>query len=197
MILMQGSKAKKIDVKQGTDIWLALRKNFVCASEVSAIMGMNPYKTRQEVLDEKLGLREPDLDNSRMRRGRELEPIARKQAEKILDELFIPEVYVSEEYSFMCASYDGVSFDKKYILEVKCTNKKNHELAKHGKIPEYYYPQIQHQISILQVDFCYYYSFDGDRGIIVQVPRDEEFIKKMIEQEREFYNEMIHLRKIA
>jgi putative phage-type endonuclease len=193
-MITQGSKAKKIDVKQGSDLWLALRKQFVCASEASAIMGMNPWCSRQEVLERKLGLIPEVQENDAMRRGKELEPLARSCAEKQIDELFIPEVYVSKEYAFMCASYDGVSLDKKKILEVKCANKKNHELAKKQKIPDYYRPQIQHQISILDIDFCYYYSFDGDRGIVVQVARDEEFIKKMIEMEWEFYEELSFLR---
>lgn len=189
---MQGSKAKKIDVKQGSDEWLDLRKNYVCASDSIIILGLSPWRTRQELLEEKLGLREPQPVNSAMLRGQLLEPKARAAAENELNELFIPEVYVSEEYPFMCASYDGVSFDKKSILEVKCTNKKNHELSKNGKIPDYYMPQVQHQISILDVDFCNYYSFDGSCGFVVRVPRDEEFIKRMIEMEYEFYQEMIN-----
>jgi predicted phage-related endonuclease len=102
----------------------------------------------------------------------------------------MPEVYSSIERPFMLASLDGVCIDNKIILEVKCTNKKNHELAKNGKIPDYYMPQVQHQISVCDVDQCHYFSFDGSCGVIVVVDRDEDYIKRMIEMEHEFYQEM-------
>ncbi len=187
---MQGSKAKKINVKQGSDIWLALRRQYVCASDAPIVMSISPWRTRGELLDEKRGLIPPQPINSSMERGMMLEDKARKCAEEMLDMLFLPEVYVSNEYPFMCASYDGISFDYKSILEIKCTNKKNHALAKAGQIPDYYIPQVQHQIAVYGADECIYYSFDGEDGIVVRVPRDDIFIARMIIEEEQFYQEM-------
>jgi predicted phage-related endonuclease len=90
----------------------------------------------------------------------------------------------------MLASMDGVCIDNKLILEVKCTNKKNHEMAREGKIPDYYIPQVQHQIAVCCVDQCHYFSFDGNSGIVVVVDRDDKFIERMIAMEWEFYQEM-------
>lgn len=188
---MQGSKARKIDVVQGSDEWLAMRRQYVCASDSPIVMGISPWRTRGELLDEKRGLIPPPVINSAMQRGMMLEGKARQCAESMLDMLFIPEVYVSNEYPFMCASYDGVSLDGKHILEIKCTNKKNHALAKSGQIPDYYIPQVQHQIAVYGADECIYFSFDGEKGIIVRVPRDDIFIARMIIEEEQFYQEMI------
>jgi putative phage-type endonuclease len=182
--------AVKHDVEQGSDEWLELRRKHITASESLIIMGLSPWRTREQLLHEKLGLIPPQEVNSAMLRGQLLEPKARSCAEEMLGTLFIPEVLQGIENPFMLASMDGVCIDNKYILEIKCTSKKNHELAKNGKIPDYYYPQVQHQISVCDVDFCYYFSFDGSSGIVVEVERDDKFINRMIEIEYEFYQEM-------
>lgn len=192
MTIMQGRKVNAIrhDVEQGSSIWLELRKKHITASDAGIICNMSPWRTRQELLEEKLELREPQQTNSAMLRGQLLEPKARACAEEMLGTLFLPEVYSSIEHPFMLASLDGVCIDNKMILEVKCTNKKNHELAREGKIPDYYYPQVQHQISVCDIDECHYFSFDGSSGVVVVVKRDDEFIKRMIDLEYEFYQEM-------
>ena len=191
-MITQGRKVNAIrhDIEQGSKQWLDLRSKHVTASESLIILGMSPWRTREQLLQEKLGLIPSQEVNSAMLRGQLLEPKARACAEEMLGTLFIPEVFTSIKHPYMLASLDGVCIDNKYILEVKCTNKKNHGMAREGKIPDYYYPQIQHQISVCDVDFCYYFSFDGDSGVIVEVERDDEFIDRMIEMEYEFYQEM-------
>lgn len=193
----QGRKvnANRIDTEQGSDYWLHLRKKHITASDSLIIMGLSPWRTRQELLEEKLGLREPQPVNSSMLRGQVLEPKARSCAEDMLGTLFVPEVYQSYEHPWMLASLDGVCIDNKLILEIKCTSKKNHALAKNGKIPDYYIPQIQHQIAVCQVDKVHYFSFDGSSGVVVVVERDEAFIENMIENEFQFYQELIKYNK--
>jgi putative phage-type endonuclease len=203
MILTQGRKVNAIkhNVEQGSPEWLALRRKHVCASDAFEVMGLSKWTSRQEALERKQGIRPEKEHNYLMERGIKLEPVARRMAEQMLDNLFIPGVYTSIQYPFMLASLDGVCIDNKMILEVKCTNKKNHELAKNGKIPDYYMPQVQHQIAVCQVDCCNYESFIElgkspitnmpiYEGVIVVVARDDAFIERMIEMEWEFYQEM-------
>lgn len=192
MILTQGRtvQGNRINMQQGTDEWLQYRKSKICASDAAVIMGLSPWRTREQLLQEKLGLIQPQPINSAMKRGMLLEPKARSLAEEMLGTLFLQEVIQSHEYPWMCASYDGICIDNKLILEIKCTNKKNHDLSKEGKIPDYYIPQVQHQMAVCCVDCCHYFSFDGNSGVVVAVDRDDEFIKRMIEMEYEFYQEM-------
>ena len=174
---------------QGSPEWLALRKKMITASEATIIMGLSPWTTRDQLLQEKLGLVEPRPVTSAMRRGSELEPIARRCYEEQTGNMMAPDVVIHQN-GWMMASLDGISIDEKLILEIKCTNKTNHELAKNGKIPVYYMPQVQHQIYVCNVDICHYYSFTGSDGIVVPVLRDNEYIARMIELEHEFYQEM-------
>jgi putative phage-type endonuclease len=183
------------EMTQGSVEWKTLRKTKITASDASTIMGLNPWMTRQELLEEKLGLRPEREVNFRMQRGIQLEPEARRCYESMTGNLMAPDVKVHKGINWMMASLDGISIDEKLILEIKCTHKKNHFLAKNGEIPTYYFPQIQHQISCCGVDMCHYFSYNCDvpfldDGIVVVVKRDDEFIKKMIEMEFEFYEEM-------
>lgn len=179
------------DMQQGTDAWLELRKTKVTATDAMAIMGVSPWTNALELWQEKVGLKEPKSINSAMTRGMLLEPKARACYEKMTGELMLPEVVLHPVDDWMMASLDGLSLDRKKILEIKCTSRKNHDIAKNGQIPEYYIPQVQHQIYVAGVDTCEYFSFDGVDGVVVVVRRDDAYIARMIEKEREFYHCMI------
>jgi putative phage-type endonuclease len=180
---------------QGTEAWKELRYTKITASDASVILGVNPWMTRDNLLKQKLRLFPETIINSSMQRGIDLEPIARKRFEQMTGILVVPDVKIHPINDWMMVSLDGISIDEKDIVEIKCTNKKNHELAKNGIIPGIYYPQVQHQISVCGVDSCHYFSFDGHDGIIVLVERDDNFINEMIEKEYEFYKEMCELRE--
>jgi putative phage-type endonuclease len=181
---------------QGSTEWIQFRKKGIGASDAAIIIGANSWRTREELLHEKLGWIDPQPINERMQRGIDLEPIARSYAENEFHTLFIPQVHVNPLYNWMYASLDGISLDGKILLEIKCTNKKNHELAKKGKIPEYYKPQLQHQMAVTGHDRCHYLSFDGCDGVVVIEYRDNAYIEYMIALEQEFHNEMMKLKDL-
>lgn len=178
---------------QGSDCWIQYRKNFVCASESATILKISPFQTALELWEEKLGIRKPKPINSAMQRGMILEPKARHLFEEKTGMLMVSDVKIHNIETWLLASLDGISICGKEILEIKCTSKKNHEMAKTGKIPEHYYPQIQHQIFVCGVDRCHYCSFDGTDIVVVVVYRDNNYIASMIEKERKFYECLITL----
>jgi len=179
-----------IQLEQGSQQWLDFRKKGVGASDAIIIAGLSPWRTREQLLLEKRGLIEPQPVNSSMNRGMMLEPKARRCAEEMFETLFLPEVRISPVYPWCYASLDGICIDNKILLEIKCTSKKNHALAKEGKIPEYYKPQLQHQMYVCGFDKCHYFSFDGEEGVIVIEHRDQEYIDNLVELEKKFYEEM-------
>jgi len=180
-----------MNLQQGTEAWHAFRRTRVGASDAVIIAGLSPWMTKYQLWCEKLGLIEPQPINSSMQRGMILEPVARRCYEKMTGIDVVPTIRVSKEFPWCFASLDGISLDEKTIVEIKCTNKKNHAMAKDGKIPPYYMPQVQHQIYVCGLDSCDYFSYDGSSGILVTVPRDDAYISRLIEMEKEFYNCMI------
>lgn len=178
-----------LDLEQGSQEWLSLRKTKITATDASIIMGVNPWKNIKQLYDEKKSDVNPLYMNSRMQRGVDLEPIARDEFIFQTGIFVSPKVVVNGNYM---ASLDGMSACGNYILEVKCPNEKDHALAVKGKVPEHYYPQLQHQIYVCNVQFVYYFSYDGNEGVIVKVKRDDEYINKMIIEENKFYECLIN-----
>lgn len=178
-----------IDMEQGSAEWLALRKKKVTATDAVVIMGENPWKKPSQLLKEKLSNENNTFSNKAMDDGRRLEPIAR--------DLFIlqtgikvkPVVVVKDDWAM--ASLDGMSDDMK-IVEIKCPNKKEvHDMAIAGQVPSYYRSQLQHQMFVTGVEEMYYFSFDGIDGVIVPVKRDDEYISRMVVEEKKFFDKMM------
>lgn len=168
---------------QGSSEWLALRKTKITATDANSIMGVNPWKTKEKLLLEKISDDE-QIQTPAMKRGLDLEPFARDLFSIKTGISVHPEVIIKD---WAMASLDGISDCGKYIVEIKCPGKKDHECALNGNVPEHYFPQLQHQMYVCNLDSLFYYSFDGFDGIIVDVHRDQEYIDKMIEKELDFF----------
>lgn len=178
-------------MKQGTAEWLEWRKNKIGASDAAAIMGMSPWKTPYQLWLEKVGVIE-NTQNAAMKRGSEMEEQARWVFCDDLSIAVYPSVEVHAKYPWMIASLDGRDAERKIIVEIKCPGAKDHALALKGEIPEKYYAQLQHQMTVCDLNGMWYYSYDGKHGVAVHVDRDEEFIEKMLDAELRFYDCMIN-----
>lgn len=173
-----------VDVEQGSKEWLDLRKTKITATDSCIIMGASHWKTRIQLYHEKLSNDAPFPPNERMQRGIDLEPIARDLFNVKSGWDMKPAVIVND---WAMASLDGRDNSIGCIVEIKCPGEKDHAIALQGKIPDHYYPQLQHQIWVAGVQIAYYFSFDGVDGVIVKVKRDDEYIEKMIAEEFKFY----------
>jgi len=178
-----------IPLEQGSQNWLDYRKTRIGASDAASIMGVG-FSTPLELWKEKLGLVTKEV-TSRMQRGTDLEPMAREAFIKEQEVFVAPAVIESKEHTWMFASVDGLSYDGKTLVEIKCPNQKDHALALEGKIPEKYFPQLQHQMLVLNLEMMYYFSFDGNQGARVLVYADSEYQRTLIAKERDFYKKLI------
>ncbi len=172
------------DLQQGTPEWLSLRKTKITATDASIIMGASHWKTKIQLYYEKLSDSPPSPPNERMQRGIDLEPVARDLFILQTGILVSPKVVVKD---WAMASLDGIDYSGHHLVEIKCPGAKDHAVAVSGKVPDHYYPQLQHQMYVCDVEEMYYFSFDGVDGIIVKVVRDNDYIAKMIEEEKKFY----------
>jgi putative phage-type endonuclease len=180
-----------ISLIQGSNEWLDYRKTRIGASDAASIMGVG-FQTPLEKWKEKLGLITIEK-NSAMQRGQQLEPIARRTFIEQTGIYVEPMVVESIEHPWLFASLDGLSCDLKdeVAVEIKCPNAKDHELAMQGKIPEKYFPQLQHQMLVLNLDMMYYFSFDGSQGVTVLTYADSEYQRALVAKEQEFYKKLI------
>lgn len=174
-----------LDIEQGSPKWLALRKTKLTATDTAKIMNLSPFCTPLQLWEEKLGLRKPSELNDKMREGLLLEEKARDFLNRHYHFKLKPVVLQSGIYEFMMASLDGM--DGKNVAEIKC-GEASHKLAIEDKIPSYYFAQCQKQMLVSETTSMLYFSYrSDDNNKLILVNRDEEFIEKIIEAEKEFY----------
>ncbi len=179
-------------LEQRTDAWVKFRKNMIGASDAPIIMGESPWKTPYQLWLEKMDQGgDPFETNYAMERGNRLEDIAIESFNRKMGLAMKPKVVISENIPWMMASLDGITPCRKFILEVKCPGNEDHALAIAGHIPQKYYAQVQHQLAVTDLNMAYYYSFDGEDGVVVHVNRDDEYIDKMRVEENKFYRCMV------
>ena len=143
--------------------WLVNRKG-IGGSDASAILGLNPYKTNQELWMEKKGQMSPvDISGkSYVKYGNDAEPLLR--ALFALDypeykvEYYDNNMIINKKYPWAHASLDGELMDpdgRRGILEIKTTNiLQSIQWEKwDNRIPDNYYIQVLHYLLVTEYDF--------------------------------------------
>lgn len=101
---------------ESRDQWLALRRQDVTASTAGALLGLHPYVSAWSLWAEKTGLVSSDAPpNAAMERGLELEPIAIKRIEKMLNPEWMEsggKDYYRDTKARLGATPDCVLYDK-------------------------------------------------------------------------------------
>src|SRR5690606_34059824 len=144
-----------INLIQGSSEWLILRKSKITATDAPIIMGESPYKSKKELYLEKIDPNFELKSNDRMRRGTDLEPVARQMFILTTGVYVEPRVVLKE---WAMASLDGIDETGKIIVEIKCPGIKDHEKALNGHVPDHYFAQLQHQMYVCDVDKSFYFS---------------------------------------
>ena len=188
--------------------WLKARGNTVGGSDASAVVGMNPYKTNEELWLEKTGQVIPEdiSDKPYVEYGTKAEPLLRELFKLDFPEyqVFYEEnnLFLNDKYPWGHYSADGWLMDKegrRGILEIKTTEiLQSMQKEKWNKrIPDNYYVQCLHGLMIMEADFVVLKAqlktvFDGIPYIQVKhypIERSdvEADIRYLAEEERRFY----------
>jgi len=193
-----------IMIEQGTPEWHELRRGKVTASRVADILAKTKTGTsasRQNYLIE-LALQrttkaiEPSYTNAAMEWGTATEPQARV-AYEVNTSNFVDQVPFIDHPTiegFGCSPDGLVGADG--LLEIKCPNSATHwEYYKAKEPPKKYFIQMQAQMSVTGAKWCDFVSFDPrmperSQLLIVNVPRDPEFIVYMEAEIKIFLDEV-------
>lgn len=176
---------------QNTPQWLKWRKSKIGASDAPIILNVSPWTSPLQLWERKLDIAPEQKESSAMSRGKALEEEARMSFMELTQIAVEPKIVEHEKYSWMIASLDGLSWSKKYAVEIKCPGREDHLSALAGVVPPKYIPQLQHQLAVTSLDMIYYYSYDGRNNACIEVQRDQEYIDKLIAEELKFYKCMV------
>lgn len=105
------------------------RWRYIGGSDIPAIMGISPFKTRFQLLQEKAQIIEPDFKgNEYTEYGNVMEPKIRDYVNETLGRNFAPDVLMNGDFRF---NLDGLDRECCQVLEIKTTSQI------HGKLEDY------------------------------------------------------------
>lgn len=191
---------KEIRLAQRSPEWLSWRAQGLGGSDAACVIGISPWKTRFELLQEKYGALhgEPpkSFDSFAMARGRRLEPVV-AEAYRDFTGFHVEDVCAEHDtLPFIRASFDGYVRDKNLPIEIKCPNKVAHTQALNGTVPEYYVPQCHHLMCVAGSDRLHYISYSDyfplhSRLAIVTLRASKEQLDALLEAHAEFWEEVL------
>ena len=192
---LQSSCFTIVDLSQGTPEWLEWRNDGIGASDAPIIMGENPWKSAAELLEVKCGRARESDRNAAVARGIELEPEARRVYISRTGTLVQPACLQSGSYDWLRASVDGLSYRADAVVEIKCGESVYRKTRQYGRVPDYYYGQLQHILAVTglpSIDFfCY---LPGFSELLVPVARDDNYIGQLLNTEFQFWTQVLGAR---
>jgi len=159
--------------------WLKYRTMGIGGSDVSAIAGINPYRSVFQLWLEKTGQVEPTESGSECAHfGTILEPIVKQEfTERTGIEITEPKyLYQHKDYPFMLANLDGVvTVDgEDCIFEAKTASAYKQD-EWDGHIPPEYMLQIQHYMAVTGLKRTYIAALIGGNHFVYHIiERDDE-----------------------
>jgi putative phage-type endonuclease len=177
--------------EQGTEEWLAWRRQGIGASEIGTIMGDNPYETLTQIWEFKIGLRPPKTQSAAMIRGHRLEPAIRRVYETaIAGADFKPFCAEHDTLPWIMASLDGLSQSQTRVLEIKATSSMTVWLENSFGLVTYYWWQCQQQLLVTdaeQVDLlCWMPDSEDGPPLLFHIRPNPDAQMRLVRQSVEF-----------
>jgi len=166
---------KLVNLTQGSADWYQHRAAHFNASETAAMLGISPYKTRDELLREKATGLAPEVDAATQQRfdeGHRFEALARPLADVLIGEELYPCVGVLEGTK-LSASFDGQTMDETIIWEHKTINNElRAAMPEDGSwqaLPLHYRAQLEQQLIVSNADKALFMaSAFNDEGEVIE-----------------------------
>ncbi|HTJ62140.1 MAG TPA: YqaJ viral recombinase family protein [Candidatus Saccharimonadales bacterium] len=176
------------------------RTQFIGGSDVAAILGFSPYRTRLQVWEEKVGLSHRFEANAHTTRGTKLEAIAANEySEKYGVDLRRMNTRVRHpSYPFLTALIDRRVVGRRALVELKCPSLGMYSKMKRTGLGEDYICQMHHYLNLMDFDEGFWGVFCADQWDMMQVPvtRDETLERSMTERLVAFWQNHV-LTKVA
>ncbi len=183
------------EVQQRTPEWFELRVGKITGSRIGSVLGVNPYKSRTELLQEMAlemnGVSSDFKGNEATRHGELHEPVAisayQQETGYTVNEQGI---ILHSEYNFLAYSPDGLvttGSGEDRLLEIKCPY--SNRIPR--QIPAYYKAQVQLGMEVMNLDECDFYYWTKNRTLLLTGRRSEGWFGSILPQLIEFHEELI------
>ena len=155
-----------INVKQGTDEWLAERLKHLTASEAPIMMGVSKVMSRDDLLTYKTTKQQQVVSGFTQRifdKGHEAEAKARPILEKNIGEELYPVVGCEVIDGLpLWVSLDGMTMSEEIIFEHKQYNKELFDIVNSGgDLPAFIFWQLEQQLLVSKAKKAIFVVSDG------------------------------------
>ena len=188
---------------QRTPEWYEVRKGLMTASNAAAALGIKPYDSFRG--DPKAACIDQIVSgsfkgNAATRHGCEHEDAVRDRYCAIAGETALEfGLIVHREFPWLAASPDGITLNGQ-MIEIKCPR---HRDIVPGHVPHHYYPQVQTQMEVCDLDSCAFVQWKPARFTkdaqeifdVVIVPRDRAWFARHKEDLLSFYHDLMRTRE--
>lgn len=184
--------------------WLLERRNGIGGSDAGAVMGLNKWASPLTVYLDKKGLNH-FAGNQSTERGSWLEEPIREKAKEALGVMIeeCPYMFTSATHPFMSANIDGLVYiqEEKEINGISLSGLGGHEIKttqrgdgfSEHEVPDSYFAQVQHYMAVLDLPWFILSAYCIDRHAFCHyvIQRDDAFISRLIEAEKDFWENFI------
>lgn len=162
---------------QGSAEWLAQRVGRITGSRVAAVLGLDKYKTRDELMREMVrehhGAEREFTGNAATAHGHEHEDDAVDLYEQETgSKVQYTGQHIHREHDWLAASPDGLVSDSG-LIEVKCPYRGTYTSA--AEVP-HYIEQMQLQMEVTKRDWCDFVIWRDDTIIVERIARNDQWL---------------------
>lgn len=180
------------NLKQGTDSWHQFRSTHYGASESSAMLGISPYMSRNELLQFKAtGKAEDHSDYTKniFQNGHDAEAAARTLLEEDMKEDFYP---VTCSKGKLSASVDGLTMNGYTAFEHKLLNNGLFDKVLNQQVPDHYMSQCQQILMVTGAERVIFMCSDGTREnrVSVEVLKDQSWFDRIESGWKQFESDL-------
>lgn len=186
-------KLEKIKFKDRDD-WLELRRLGIGGSDAAILAGDNNYSTPYTLWLDKIGKLPQQKANEAMKQGTELEEyVAQRFCELTGKKVHrVNFILKNPKYNFALANVDRMVTGENAGLECKTMSPYRFKNLEDGEYPVEYYAQCQHYMAVTGSEKWYLAILVfGTVFNVYEIKRDEEYIKDLMEFEKEFWEENV------
>lgn len=163
------------------------RNKYIGGSDVSTILGLNKFKSRYELALEKTGIVKSEFKgNEYTEYGNIMEPQIREYVNLMHGTSFKEGTRIHDD---LRSNTDGYDAEQSLILEIKTHGNTPTIEAYKSQMQLYMYQFVTNEgwLALYDRPKDFDAEFDESRLRIKQVPRDNDFIKYMLEEIKEFW----------
>ena len=158
------------NLSQGTPEWHEYRAKHFNASEAPAMLGVSPYKTRNDLLKQMATGIAPEVDEftqSLFDDGHRFEDLSRQHAEKIIGSDLYP---VTGSEGRLSASFDGLTMNRKIVWEHKTLNNEIRQATCAAELGIHLRVQMEQQLMLANAEKCLFMAtkWNKDTGVLLE-----------------------------